>query len=303
MKTLPALHLDFPHETHSMKPSASVHPLRFALLLLALATTLHAALPADEAGAIAYLTGKGLTITKNADGHAVTLKSSGQPPMTAEEYALIGKLTQLEEINFNASPLGDGEWGFLKALPKLKSLAIGHSGKFSTMEPFSGLPLESILVGGCVGLRDLNRSDKGKLRNAVTTLHSLPNLKSLTLYHSPVVLDDAHLAHLTAQFPLLESLRIDFAPLAGLQSGITPAGLAALQKLPLSTLKVEGLKDFTAAHFQAIAGIKSLKTLSVDTRKQPANTEAIAAFKTARPDVEVAVSQPGDKGPPQVKKK
>jgi len=287
-----------------MKPSASVHPLRFALLLLALVTNLHAALPTDEAGAIVYLTGKGLTITKNANGHAVTLKSSGQPPMTAaEEYALIGKLTQLEDVNFNAAPLGDGEWGFLKALSKLKSLAVGHSGKFSTMEPFSGLPLESILVGGCVGLRDLNRSDKGKLRNAVTTLHSLPNLKSLTLYHSPVVLDDAHLVHLAAQFPHLETLRLDFAPLAGLHSSITPAGLAALQKLPLLTLKVEGLKDFTATHFQAIAGIKSLKTLSVDTRKQPANTEAIAAFKTARPDVEVAVSQPGDKGPPQVKKK
>jgi len=199
----------------SQHSPAPVHSLRFlsGLLLLALA----------------YLTGKGLTITKNADGHAVTLKSSGQQPMTAEEYALIGKLTQLEDINFNAAPLGDGEWGFLKALPKLKSLAIGHSVKLSTMEPFSGLPLESILVGGCVGLRDLNRSDKGKLRNAVTTQYSLQNLKSLTLYHSPVVLDDAHLAHIATQFPLLESLRIDFAPLAGLQPGITPAGLAVLQ--------------------------------------------------------------------------
>jgi len=57
------------------------------------------------------------------------------------------------------------------------------------------------------------------------------------------------------------------------------------------------------AHFQAIAGIKSLKTLTVDARKQPANEDAVTAFKQARPDVEVAVSQPGDKGPPQVKKK
>ena len=305
MKTLPALPLDSPHETHSTRLSVSVHPLRFfaALALFAFPTTLHAALPTDEAGAIAYLTGKGLTITKNTEGRAVTLKSSGRPPMTAEEYALIGKLTQLEDVNFNASPLGDGEWGFLKALPKLKSLAIGHSGNFSTMEPFSGLPLESILVGGCVGLRDLNRGDKDKLRHAVKTLHRLPNLKSLSLYHSPIVVDDAHLSHIAEQFPLLETLRIDFAPLAGLQVAITPAGLAALQTLPLTTLKVEGLKDFTAAHFQAIAGIKSLKTLSVDTRRQPVNEDAIAAFKQARPDVEIVASQPGDKTAPQVKKK
>jgi cystathionine beta-lyase/cystathionine gamma-synthase len=68
-------------------------------------------------------------------------------------------------------------------------------------------------------------------------------------------------------------------------------------------LGLESVKSFTAKHFQAIAGIKSLKTLTVDSRKQPANEDAIAAFKQARPDVQVAVSQPGDKGPPQVKKK
>jgi hypothetical protein len=96
---------------------------------------------------------------------------------------------------------------------------------------------------------------------------------------------------------------LDFAAPAGSQTSITPAGLAALQKLPLTVLGLESVQSFTTAHFQAIAGIKSLKTLTVDARKQPANEDAIAAFKTARPDVEVAVSQPGDKGPPQVKKK
>jgi len=74
-------------------------------------------------------------------------------------------------------------------------------------------------------------------------------------------------------------------------------------ELPLTVLGLESAQSFTTEHFQSIAGIRSLKTLTVDARKQPAPAEAIAAFKTARPDVEVAVSQPGEKGPPQVKKK
>ena len=233
----------------------------------------------------------------------MNLKAPGKPALTAEEYALIGQLTSLEQMGINGAPLGDGEWGFLKSLPKLKQLAIWHSAGFGSLEPFSGLPVESLTIGGCMGLRDLNRSDKTKLRNAITTLHDLPNLTKGNWYHSPLVPDDTHLAHIAVQFPKLTDLRLDFAAPAGTQTSITPAGLAALQKLPLTVLGVESAQSFTAAHFQAIAGIKSLKTLTVDARKQPANEDAIAAFKQARPDVEVAVSQPGDKGPPQVKKK
>jgi len=287
-----------------MKLSASVHPLRFALLLLALAPPLHAALPTDEAGVIAYLTEKGLTITKNAEGRAVTLKSSGQPPMTAEEYALIGKLTQLEEVGINGAPLADGEWGFLKSLPKLKTLSVWHSGKFGSLENFSGLPVESLTVGGCVGLRDAGKGAPTKAGIFITTLNQLPGLRKVSLYHCPTVMGDAHLAHLVAQFPKLENARLDFAPTpVSAKTTVTPAGLAALQKLPLTTLAVENAHSFTAEHFQAIAGIKTLKTLTVDARKQAAPTEAIASFQQARPDVEVAISQPGDKGPPQVKKK
>ncbi len=274
-----------------------------SLLMALTASTLHAALPTDEAGAIAYLTERGVTITKNAEGHAVNLKAPGKPALTAEEYALIGQLTSLEQMGINGAPLGDGEWAFLKSLPKLKQLAIWHSGKFGSLENFSGLPVESLTVGGCMGLRDLNRSDKTKLRNAITTLHDLPNLTKGNWYHSPLAPDDSHLAHIAAQFPKLTDLRLDFAAPAGTQTSITPAGLAALQKLPLTVLGVESAQSFTAAHFQSIAGIKSLKTLTVDARKQPANEDAITAFKKARPDVQVAVSQPGDKGPPQVKKK
>jgi len=286
----------FPNQL-TMKTHASL------ILALVAISNLHAALPTDEAGAIAYLTEKGVTITKNAEGHAVNLKAPGTPALTAEEYALIGQLTSLEQMGINGAPLGDGEWTFLKSLPKLKQLAIWHSAGFGSLEPFSGLPVESLTIGGCMGLRDLNRSDKTKLRNALTTLHDLPNLTKGNWYHSPLAPDDTHLTHIAAQFPKLTDLRLDFAAPAGSQTSITPAGLAALQKLPLTVLGVESAQSFTAAHFQAIAGIKSLKTLTVDARKQPANEDAVTAFKQARPDVEVAVSQPGDKGPPQVKKK
>lgn len=282
----------------------SAYPRRFifTLSLLAVAATLHAALPTDEAGAIAYLSGKGVTI-KNAAGHAVKLSSKGEPVMTAEEYQLIGKLTQLEEADFNATPLSDGEWGFLKALPKLKKLTIGHSKKFASLEHFAGLPVESLTIGGCMGLRDLNRTDAAKLRNAITTLHDLPNLKKVSLYHSPLAPDDAHLAYFASHFPKLEDLRLDFAAPVGSQTSITPAGLTALHKLPLTVLNIESVESFTPAHFKAIAGITTLKTLTVDGRKSPVPADGVAAFKQARPDVEVVVSAPGDKGPPQAKKK
>ncbi len=274
----------------------------FALLLVA-AATLHAALPTDEAGAIAYLTGKGVEITKSADGKATRLMVKDGGKLAAADFALIGKLTSLEQMGINGAPLADGEWGFLKSLPKLKQLSIWHCAGFGSLEPFSGLPVESLTIGGCMGLRDKNKGNPEKLRHALKTLHDLRNLTKGNWYHSPLAPDDTHLAHIAAQFPKLTDLRLDFAAPAGSQTSITPAGLAALQKLPLTVLGLESAQSFTAGHFQAIAGIKSLKTLTVDARKQPANEDAIAAFKQARPDVEVAVSQPGDKGPPQVKKK
>jgi len=80
----------------------------------------------------------------------VNLKAPGKPALTAEEYALIGQLTSLEQMGINGAPLGDGEWGFLKSLPKLKQLAIWHSAGFGSLEPFSGLPVESAAAWACV---------------------------------------------------------------------------------------------------------------------------------------------------------
>jgi len=171
-----------------------------ALLLTPLAS-LPAVLPTNEGGAIAYLTGKGVEITKSPDGKATRLMVKEGGKLAAADFALIGKLMSLEQMGINGAPLGDGDWAFLKTLPKLKTLSIWQGHGFATLEPFSGLPVESLTIGGCMGLRDKNKGDAGKLRNAITTLHDLPNLTKGNWYHSPLAPDDTHLAHIRCAVP------------------------------------------------------------------------------------------------------
>ena len=266
---------------HYMKPLAT-------LVLMSVLTAANAyaeTLPTDEAGAIEFLSAKGVDIKLDAEGHAVRLMSSGKPPMNSDEYQLIGLLTHLEQMGINGAPLAEDEWEFLKLLPKLKSLSIWHCKGFATLEPFSGLPLESLTIGGCMGLRDLNKGEAHKLRNAITTLHDLPNLTHGNWYHSPLAPDDSHLAHIANEFPKLEYLRLDFNAPRGMETTVTPDGLKRLQKLPLSTLNLENASSFTPEHLHAIAGIKSLHSLLIDARKSPTPTEAIAAFKKRRPAI------------------
>ncbi|MBK8037837.1 MAG: hypothetical protein IPK22_12030 [Verrucomicrobiaceae bacterium] len=276
--------------------------LKPKLFFLALALFALSPLHADEAAAIAALTAKGVEINKSADGKATRLMVKDGKSLSAADFALIGQLTTLEQMGINGAALADSEWGFLKSLPKLKTLSIWHGHGFSTLEPFSGLPVESLTVGGCMGLRDKNRDDPEKLRHAIKTLHDLPNLKKGNWYHSPLIPDDSHLAHIAAQFPKLEDLRLDFAAPRGSKTTITPAGLSALQTLPLHTLSLENAHSFTAEHFKAVAGIKTLKSLLIDARKQAVDEEALATFRAARPDVAVAMSKPGDKTPPALPK-
>lgn len=274
------------------------------LLLLALIPpSPSAALPTDEAGAIAYLEGKGVSIMKNAAGQATRLMSSGKPALSVAEYQLIGRLRHLEQMGLNASPLQEGEWGFLRELPGLKQLSIWHGSGFATLEPFSGLRVESLTIGGCMGLRDKNRDHPDRLRHAIKTLRDLPNVRRANLYHSPLAPDDSHLAHLVEQCPKLEDLRLDFTAPRGSTTTITPAGLAVLQRRSITTLSLENAQTFTPEHFQAIAGIKSLRALLVDSRRTPVPAEGLAAFQRARPDVEVAVAAEGASGPPQLKRK
>ncbi len=273
------------------------------LLALTCSTAYAEPLPTDETGAIGYLSAKGLDIKRDAEGHAVRLMSSGKPALTVEEYRLIGLLTHLEQMGLNAAPLNDEQWGFLKSLPKLKTLAIWHGHHFATLKPFRGLPVESLTIGGCMGLRDLNKEDPDKLRHAIMTLGDLPNLKKANLYHSPLAPDDAHLAHLAREFPKLEDLRLDFKAPRGSHTTISPAGLATLRKLPLVTLSLENADPFTADHFAAIADIKSLRVLLIDARRGNVPTEGVAAFRKLRPDVEVVVAGPGSEGPPRAERR
>lgn len=274
----------------------------FSVLIFAAAA--HAqSFPTDEAGAIKYLSEKGMDIKTDDDGHAVRLMSSGKQKMAAEDYQVIGLLSHLEQVGMNAAPLADDEWGFLKKLPKLKSLSIWHGKGFATLEPFSGLPVESLTIGGCMGLRDLNKKNPDRLRNAITTLHDLPNLKRGNWYHSPLAPDDAHLTHIAKNFPTVEDLRLDFAAPRGSQTSITPKGLAALQTLPLKVLNIENAGSFTGEHLEAIAGIKTLQALLVDSRKKPGPAEAIDALRKLRPDVDVVIAGPDAKGPPRVPRK
>ena len=275
-------------------------PCLGALALLTHAGSLQAALPTDESGVIAYLTDKGLKITKNPEGHAIIVYSrgasvptpgkpevKGEALLTAEEYQLVAKLPHLEETAFNLAPLRDTEWGFLQALPKLKRLSIWHGHKFATLEQFSGLPVESLTIGGCMGLRDLNRDNPKKQREAIMSLHDLPNLKRASWHHYPLIPDDSQLTHIVSHFPKLEDLSLDFTAPSGSQTTITPTGLALLQKLPLTALNIEGLGTLTPEHFKALAGIKTLKKLNLTAGKVPVPADGLALFKQARPDVNI----------------
>jgi hypothetical protein len=265
---------------------------------------LRAELPTDEAGVIAWFEEAGARVSKNEEGHAVKIFSGGKPPHSSEELQMIGKLVHLEQIALNSPQASNEEWGFLQQLPQLKNLTIWHCKTIQSLEPFSDLPIESLTVGGCMGLRDLNKESPESQRDAVLTLTALPNLRSVNLYHSPTLSNDEHIHHLTTRFPGLTEVKIDVAAPRGFETSVTPAGLASFQKLPVEVLSIENASRFTEAHIEAIAGIKTLEALLLDCRKNAFDTTPLTeAMKKLRPEVEVVVAKEGDPGPPRRSKK
>ena len=258
-------------------------------------------LPTDETSAVEYLSARGVDIKTDDHGRAVRLMSSGKEGLSAEEYGLIGLLQHLEQVGINGAPLTEDEWDFLRMLPQLESLSIWHGKGFSNLEPFSNLPVESLTIGGCMGLRDLNRRQPRRYRDVIMTLHDLPNLKRGNWYHSPLAPNDSHLAHLASAFPKLEYLRLDFAAPRGSETTISPAGLAVLRRLPLTVLNLENAHTFTPEHFETIASIKTLESLLIDARRSEVPSEAVNAFRQRRPDVQVVIAGPDAKGPPRAK--
>lgn len=261
----------------------------FLLVGIALPTSVAAALPETEEAVADWFEERGARISRNDEGKAVKLFHNGKPEFSVEELALIGKLKDLEELALNAAKAGDGEWDFLRQLSNLKTLRVWHGHHFSDLESFAGIAAEDVLIGGCMGLRDLNRENPEALRDAVLTLRDLPNLKKLSLYHSPLTPDDSHLAHIVKEFPNLVELRVDFAAPHGQEIKISPEGLAGLAKLKLNRLALERAEDLTPAHLAALAKIETLETLHLyPPRDGEIDYEPLLAeFKKLRPEVEI----------------
>jgi hypothetical protein len=284
--------------------SAFIQTSCAAVVLAISAGAIQAELPSDEAGIIALFEKAGARLTLDDDGHVVKIFSGGKPPHSTAELQLLGKLPHLEQIALNAPQAGDDEWGFLQKLPKLKRLTIWHCKTFTTLAPFRDLKIEALTVGGCMGLRDLNRDDPEKQRDAVLSLTGLPNLTYLNLYHSPLIPDDSHLAHIAEQFPKLEELKIDFAAPRGSETNITPEGLQQLLKLPLKLISMENAQTFTPAHMEALAKIKTLEAVLIDNRRGGVDTATLdSALKAARPGLEVVVANEGASAPPSRSRK
>jgi hypothetical protein len=215
----------------------------------------------QEADVIALFKQAGARVTVDSAGHATKLFSGGKPAHSVADLRRIGELKHLEQLAMNAPAAGDDEWGFLKALPKLQQLTIWHCKTISSLAPFSGLPIEGLTVGGSMGIRDLNKGDLQRQRDAILSLHDLPNLKRLNLYHSPTAPDDVHLAHMAKQFPRLEDLKLDFSAPRGSVTKITPEGLRVLKALPLKVLSLEHVHALTPEHMRAIAEIPPLEAV------------------------------------------
>jgi hypothetical protein len=277
-----------------------IQAFALSVLSLFLFGVCQAELHADEAEVIALFEKAGARITKDEDGHAVKLFSGGNPPHSVEDLQRIGALKHLEQLALNGPMAGNEHWGFLHELPALKVLTIWHCKTISSLAPFSGLPIESLTVGGSMGLRDLNRETPGKYRDVVLTLKDLPHLKSVNLYHSPLVPGDEHLWHLVTEFPHLEEVKVDVNAPSGMETTMTPAGLKALEQIPVKVLSLENIHSFTAGHMSAIAEVESLEAVLIDCRKKPFDTAPLVTkLKEQRPELEVVVAEEGAKGPPR----
>ena len=268
-----------------------------------LITSLSFHLCAEESDLAAFFKEKGSRVTTNEAGEVIKLFHGGKPAFSVADFQKIGELAHLEQLALNAPPGGDSDWGFLKDLTTLKQLTIWHGKGFSSLTPFCDLPIERLTVGGCMGLRNLNKDTPQKQRDAVLTLRGLPNLTYLNLYHSPLLPDDSHLAHVATEFSKLTELKIDFTSPRGSETSITPDGLRKLKQLPLTVFSMENISSFTPAHMKAVAEIETLEAVLIDARRKAAPEGVVEALKSARPELEVVVAGPDSKGPPRRQKK
>ncbi len=254
---------------------------------------------ADDSSAIAFFQQHGGRVTTDNSGHATKLFIGGKPELTVDELQRIGEFTHLEELAINAAPANDEQWEFLRSLPRLRKLTLWHGHHFKALEAFNGLSVESITFGGCMGLRDINRDDPEAQRDALLTLDDLPNLTSLTVYHSPLTPDDSHLIHIVEHFPKLTELRVDFAAPRDQEINITADGIAKLAKLKLTYLGLENAESFSPETFAKIGEIKTLTRLHIYPARGDKAEASIARYETLvqtlstfLPDLEVTFQEP-----------
>lgn len=282
---------------------SSPAPFLFALLAFAClsGSALYAADGDSEATVSATLEKAGDRLSRDSDGHVTKIFSGGKEPHSIATLQSLGKLTHLKEIALNNPQGGNDDWAFLHDLPELEVLTIWHCHTIRSLAPFSHLPIQKLTVGGCMGIRDLNKENPDAQRDSILSLVDLPNLTYLNVYHSPVLPDDKHLAHIAKEFPKLETLKIDFAAPRGSEINITPQGLKVLQALPLQMISMENAKFFTPDHIAALCGIPTLQAILIDARRDDFDPSVLQAkVKELRPDVTFAFSGKDNPNPPVV---
>jgi len=144
-------------------------------------------------------------------------------------------------------------------------------------------------VGGCSGLRELNKENRDAAHAGMMALIDLPNLRELSLNHCPSIWDDSILSHIIESFPRLRHLSVDLRPMPGFETAITPEVLRRLSSLPLESLVLEVLQTLEAGHFLAIGSIPTLKTLALNRGRQPFDERPLAQLREKRPDLIIEV--------------
>jgi hypothetical protein len=270
-------------------------------MLLLLALLVQA--PAD-------LEARGVRLKKSKDGAVVELSVGGKVPMTAEDYAAVGKLTTLVRLNLSAEarPFDDEAAAAVGGLEKLEHFfsngsklsddgfrrlagwkSLRHFGFDHWFRPakdvnigpglahLAVLPnLESIRLGGCqIG------------NDAVEALAKIKTLKKLDFFHTFAVTDDG-LVHLR-KLPALQSIILgpQFTP--RITDGALPhlAEVKSLEEIRITEtwLTWEG----GLRHLKALPNLKKLALPLV-----LASDEDVAKLKTELPSLVVEWTKPDD---------
>jgi len=282
--------------------------MRTLLLLTLLFTTPAFATPAD----VAALEAKGVKIKKSKEGLPIDATLGPEVPITADDYAALGRITTLTrtyivpksltfddaaaakiegldklEIFFaNGAKLTDSGYKSLGKLKSLKQFGLDHWFRADKTTPLgAGLVelaacpnLKTIRLGGC---------DVGP--EATQALAQIKTLEKVDLFHTRYVNDDA-VAHLK---PLPNLKHIILAP--QYSGRLTDAALKHLSEIP--TLEQIELKETRLTYVAGLSHLKKLKNLK---RLNLENTEIpeadLAQLQADLPNLKIEKTTPDEVG-------